>query len=228
MFVSKKHRRGITLVELMSVTTMMLVIAGFVSDIVKAGHSGLALTECASNLRQTGIAFNMYREDYYMLPEFYPPLGLGDLHNWSDLYSFSDPGGDYFSSLTISPGNIRLGNMTADPRVPRLLEEYAGDNDVALLCCPSQGASAFWKDLGPFYYNTSNPFFFGATKKWQPLARKNPKQPLAACQNPQFLLNFSDRSWRHGKRRRAEGTNNHLYRDGSVKEVCNPHSWTSQ
>lgn len=214
--------------ELIAATACILVVAGFLADSVKGAIERALLTSCASNLRLTSGAFRMYREDYHMLPEFHPPQGLGDLDNWADLYAHADPWGEYFSLLTVQPGGIRLGNMTADPRVPRLLAEYTGGNGHLAVCCPGRGRSEFWKDVGPYYYNTNNPFFFGTEKMWRPLARFDRRQPLAACQNPQFMLLHYDRTWRHGIRRGPEGTNNHLRQDGAVRELLNPQDWLAE
>lgn len=230
MLCNLRNARGVTLTEMLTVTACVMLVLVFGLDALKKARSTGLLTLCASQLSHTGKLFNQYRDDYHFYPEFAPPTGLGDRSNWYDLYGFSDPGFYYFSP-TLVPGGICLGDRTADPRVPRLLVHYTDNQSVEEICCPSQGDNVYWKNIGPYYYNTNNPFntFPVSARKWVARCRKDPAQPLAACQNPDELFSGSgERTWRHGARTVTDGINNHLFRDGSVQPYEIPLNWSGR
>lgn len=223
-------RSRFTLNELMGVIAVMFMGLSLLCEMVKEGKRTGMQTACAGQLRQVGMLFQAYKDDYRRLPEFLPPDQLGDYTAWRDLYEATDPDGTCFSPYKMKSGsaaNIPLGDRTGDPRIPRLFHTRYGA-ELDLLCCPSQGESPFWKDIGPYYYNTSNPFNSSPLQMWRPLARASATQPLAGCQNPEYLLNNGDRSWRHGDRSTQGGINNHLFRDGSVRDLAAPRSWDAR
>jgi hypothetical protein len=194
-------------------------------------------TDCAARLKQCGMALALYADEYHnRFPAAAPPLGFGDLHNWGDLWAQTDvPSGWFFSDEDLG-GGLRRGNKTTEPRLPRLLEAYAGD--VMTLHCPERGPTQYWPEVGPYYYHTTCPW--GTTTLpsgeqvtdyglWECRARPTQtggRVAVAACQDPLWgpKRNFA---WRHGKRVAADpdGLNNHLYPSGAVRTLTNPDAW---
>lgn len=216
------------MIEMLSVCACIMFVSGYVGNLYKDLKDSALRANCANNLSQCGTALSQYARDYYgFFPLFTNEKGLGDLSNWRDLYFFTDPLSYHFSTASIPPYNIRQGNMTLDPRLPRLLTEYTAG--VEVMCCPSQGNSSYWKNIGPFFYNATIPFRDPSQKRWQAVAQKDQSQPLAGCQNPGFAHNFYDRSWRHGSKKDSEeGYCNLLYPDGRVQEKRHPISWSGK
>jgi len=228
-----------TLNELLIVVAIISFLMAISVDALEAASQRAGETDCAGRLHQVGLALEQYALDaHHRYPAAVPPLGFGDHHNWRDLWQSTDvpaPGGYYFSESDVG-GGLLLGNRTFFPRLPRLLEPYAGG--VQALHCPSRGASQYWPEVGPFYYNTTRPWGLiqlpgGGTAVdygiWEPRVRPNQtgdRIAIAACMNPEDGpdLNYA---WRHGTRiaRHELGRNNQLYPDGTVKiELC-PSTW---
>jgi hypothetical protein len=225
----------VTLVELMVVTGVISLLIALSLDVVQRTREQAQTTTCKSRLRQVNQALTAYALDQGdRYPAAAPPVGFGDLANWGDLWRETDvPGGYYFGDFEMD--GVKIGNRSIMPRLPRLLEPYAGD--VTLLHCPSRGRSQYWPEVGPFYYNATSPW--GSTEtpdgvfvddygRWEPRARPHggPNVAVAACMNPLNgrLMGFS---WRHGVRvvQHELGRNNHLYVDGSVEMEINPKDW---
>ncbi len=220
-----KSQRCVTLLEILCVCACILIVSSLANGSVRKGVDYAIRCTCSSNLRQSAVALNQYADDYHgFYPEFTSAEGLGDLENWKDLYSSSDPEDFFFSTAILMPFGYRKGNSTADPRLPRMLTGYTESVDI--LCCTGEGPTGMWKDIGPFYYNTTNPFLDPNQKKWKAVAKNNPRKPLAGCQNPDFMFNFNDRGWRHGRFGDSyDGIGNFVYNDNSVKEVYSAQTW---
>ncbi|MCU0316680.1 MAG: type II secretion system GspH family protein [Fimbriimonadaceae bacterium] len=77
-----RHRVGLTLVEVLVATAILIVLSGLVFAISKAAISRAQLTSCASNLRQVGQASFLYLADNAdQLPPFVTEssaFGLGN------------------------------------------------------------------------------------------------------------------------------------------------------
>jgi prepilin-type N-terminal cleavage/methylation domain-containing protein len=216
-----REPRGFSLVELLVVCLIIAVLTTLTFEAVAAVQNASLQAQCGNRLKQLGQGFTTYRGEYRKFPMSEPPLGFGDRHNWQDLWSHADPGGTYFSAVS--------GNKTDRPRVPRFLETYVGQ--VEVLHCSTQGASAWWPDVGPYFYNTTSPFD-GTHNRWISMYEENdenPAEPLAACQNP-IAVTMLGSSWRHGEKesRSPDGANNHLYVTGAVRSVNNPIRWTDE
>lgn len=214
----------------MLVVTLILLVLVLVVGLAVVGMRESSIeADCMNRLRQVNSAFTNYYGEYRSYPVFTPPLGLGDLHNWGDKWSHTDLGGTFFSTQESDIPGVLVGNKTHAPRLPRLLESFAGDINV--LHCPSQGATNFWFDVGPYYYNTTSPFG-GQNSQWTPRAGVRGAKVVAAlagCQNPLESLSYMN-SWRHGKRKpgHEKGINHQLYVGGTVEKYFNPKNWQLQ
>jgi len=220
---------GLSLTELLAVTLICLLIASLLLGAIRVARETARSADCVHRLHALGFVFEQYQEEYGLYPTFGPSPGLGDRYNWYDLYGFSDMMGQSFIAMDFNGNGIAEGNETQFPRVPRLLADYTEGWEP--LICPSQGESAFWYDLGPYFYNVTLPWpLDGVGDLYEPKApmRGNKLcEPLAACQSPvQAQLGMA--CWRHGDRlpRAPGGINNTLFLDQSVKGLRNPGNWT--
>ncbi|MBN2711480.1 MAG: prepilin-type N-terminal cleavage/methylation domain-containing protein [Planctomycetes bacterium] len=225
---------GFTLVELLVVCLIVVLLTTFLVRAVIGAQDASTLTQCANRLHQVYQGFLGYKNEYRKFPSALPPDGFSDACNWKDIWEHSDYDGQYFSGITIGP--MVITPKTKTPRLPRLLAEYAGA--VEVLHCTDQGTSAYWPDVGPYFYNTTNPYdvsyaWGGLAPGWYPMVEREKKrgaegwqfESLAACQNP--VLAKSANSWRHGKKGidNPGGLNNHLFATGNVKTFTAPKIW---
>lgn len=81
----KAPRRGFTLIELLVVIAIIAILAAILFPVFAQARSAARKASCTSNLRQVGIAFGMYTQDY---DECFPwaASNLGSVTNtWYDL-----------------------------------------------------------------------------------------------------------------------------------------------
>jgi len=72
---TKGEARGFTLVEFLVVTTVIALLAALLLPALSRGKSQGRRTQCASTLRQVGIAFRMYLDDHRFFPDYYGEPG---------------------------------------------------------------------------------------------------------------------------------------------------------
>jgi prepilin-type N-terminal cleavage/methylation domain-containing protein/prepilin-type processing-associated H-X9-DG protein len=72
--MSKRHR-GFTLIELLVVIAIIAILAAILFPVFARARESARRTQCASNLKQLGLAVTMYTEDY---DEMFPNPG----QNW--------------------------------------------------------------------------------------------------------------------------------------------------
>jgi prepilin-type N-terminal cleavage/methylation domain-containing protein len=76
---SATHRRqGFTLIELLVVIAIIAILAAILFPVFARARENARRTSCVSNLKQMGLAFMQYTQDYdEMLPNNYADLGPG-------------------------------------------------------------------------------------------------------------------------------------------------------
>jgi prepilin-type N-terminal cleavage/methylation domain-containing protein/prepilin-type processing-associated H-X9-DG protein len=122
-----KTKRGFTLIELLVVIAIIAVLAAMLLPALAKAKERANRTSCLSNLRQWGIALNMYVDDY---SQIFPDFSIGnntpgaptgyDQDNiyWADLASFHADGyGDsaWFNALPPYVSQNALWQYAANP-----------------------------------------------------------------------------------------------------------------
>ena len=86
-------RRGLSLIELLVVISIIGLLAGMLLPALKQARECARAATCASNLRQMGLATQMYLDDYRRFFQFQQPVnGAGDMLWYFGLESPYCPG----------------------------------------------------------------------------------------------------------------------------------------
>ncbi len=80
--VSIRNQEGFTLIELLVVIAIIAILSAILFPVFSKAREKARQTTCASNLKQLGLAMDMYVQDY---DEFFPPAAFGFDSSWSDL-----------------------------------------------------------------------------------------------------------------------------------------------
>ncbi len=73
------NRRGFTLIELLVVIAIIMILAGFLLPALNHGRESARAAACVSNLRQIGLATQMYVDDFGRFFAYYSSQGADRL-----------------------------------------------------------------------------------------------------------------------------------------------------
>src|SRR5438270_9568840 len=119
-------RSGFTLIELLVVIAVIAIIAAILFPVFARARENARRTVCISNVRQLGMAWLMYVQDY---DESFPPSNSPTNSEWG-------PSTTYSGKYPCKPCRPHLKNndaVTYDPRV--YASPYTKNNEI--FKCPS-------------------------------------------------------------------------------------------
>jgi len=137
----QNFKRGFTLIELLVVIAIISILAAILFPVFARARENARRASCMSNLKQIGLAFVQYTQDY---DEHYPPNIWGVLNNSSTYTPSTIPG-----AYKICDGNTACGSYATwiDSIYP-----YVKNSQI--FTCPSQSPTST-TNYPSYAYNTS-------------------------------------------------------------------------
>ncbi len=202
---------GFTLIELLVVIAIIAVLAGILFPVFARAREAARKTSCASNLRQIGVAIQMYLHDY---DECFPDTGdpflwMGRRWRW--------PLQDYLAMVG-----------TRDPQAPTDPNRSEGFRPAILVCSSDSTAGQQWDATSygysaAFYHTSEQIAMMDTTDLYTLPSMPTVTQSLAAVRYPtekaivaEWLTNHETLDfdwWAWG------GARNYLFVDGHVDYV---------
>lgn len=172
VILKSRIHRGFTLIELLVVVGVIAILIGFLLPAVQAAREAARRAQCGSNLRQLGLALNLYETDNHMFPPDYlefppgPNPGLTTVNYMSGFVRLLP----YLEQRSLySSINIDL-HVYDKPEAPIVENHTARATTLAVLLCPSDGEpnhknsyrfNAGRRRPGDLYHPYDGPFNLG-------------------------------------------------------------------
>lgn len=135
------QRRGFTLIELLVVVAIIGILAALLFPVFARARENARKTSCASNLKQLGIAWQMYTQDYdeksFPLWDLDYPAGTGGWKFWAGEVIDNSK---FFGSAVVTTPNLRPGTGYMHPYI----------KSDAVRGCPSYSKSDQWSFAGDY------------------------------------------------------------------------------
>ncbi|MCA9078653.1 MAG: DUF1559 domain-containing protein [Planctomycetaceae bacterium] len=163
-------RRGFSLIELLVVIAVIGILVALILPAVQSAREAARRTKCLNNLRQFGLAFHSYHDNYDQFPPVYVavrnsvlphfigvpgPIDDANIHTYAEfLLPYLEESGIYnrinFQEPYFSPADLSglgLGNYTAD-------NQSVMATPLSVFLCPSAPRDVnphddVWEDVSP-------------------------------------------------------------------------------
>lgn len=139
-------QRGFTLVELLVVTFVVAILIGLLLPAVQEAREAARRAKCANNLKQIGLALNVYAGTHHYFPAVDPPTGEG-------------PGGRPYSAHYYSPSARMLPELELGVLFDSINFEAPASTGAALLANRTAQVTAVGTFLCPSDPSSSPPGF---------------------------------------------------------------------
>ena len=153
-------KRGFTLIELLVVIAIIAILAAILFPVFARARENARRATCLSNLKQLGLGFVQYSQDY---DEKYPPTrGLT-----TDALGGTTYGGLYWN---IFPPNAVSGVDPASNSVrwtswAQVLQPYLKSKQI--MTCPSSADTAFYSNTATFVTKQPISYTYNGLMAWQ-------------------------------------------------------------
>ena len=142
-----RKRNGLTLIELLVVVAIIGILAGLLLPALTRAKAKTKSVACKSNLRQYGLALEMYVSDHSVYPLWESSAHPRDSRRWYEVLNV------YLKPIQKADDERILGNIWLDPAVKKL------DHPVFGLISAEDLAGSF--SYGYNLYGASGPPYWG-------------------------------------------------------------------
>ncbi len=154
-------RRGFTLIELLVVIAIVAILAAILFPVFSAAREKARQTRCVANLKEIGLAMQMYCQDYdgMMVPWSYPDVNTGawriGVYGWQELIKpylasktytrWMESGTTYFryEDLFWCPSQKEVSRMMMGRAVSYV--SYGINGNVSGFVIAPNGNAALWR-----------------------------------------------------------------------------------
>lgn len=158
-----ERRAAFTLIELLVVVGIVGVLAATLLAVFGRVQARGKAVQCASNLRQWGVALNLYANDN---DGYYPRRGQGVQPLTQLQHPGDEPSHDWFNALPPYAGQPGLRDAVAAGRAPK-------PGDRSLFVCPAAAASS----AGPYFLPYAMNMYLSPWVRPQPHNRSQIEHP---------------------------------------------------
>jgi prepilin-type processing-associated H-X9-DG protein/prepilin-type N-terminal cleavage/methylation domain-containing protein len=198
-------RRAFTLTELLVTLAIIAVLVGILLSSVQQAQSHALAAQCVSNLRQWGVALNLYANDNN---GYFPRRGQGVQPLTLLQHPGDDPSHDWFNVLPPYAGQLGLKDAVAAGAAPK-------PGDHSIFVCPAAKAST----SGPYFLPYAMNMYLSPWNLAQPQSRlgiDNPAQLAFLADGPVSWSSTVPSSQGYSVQARHGGRANVCFVDGHV------------
>ncbi len=139
------RRRGFTLIELLVVIAIIVLLTVILLPVFSGARAMARRTACISNLRQIGLALNLYRQDYEELPPYLSRIAAGYVKESRIFLCPSDPNAGMHAGNERMEGTLYLPSGVSYDYVPRWIVAQ----ELGWWEAPPKFGRGRWDDLTP-------------------------------------------------------------------------------